>query len=472
MVDRWRRVVVTALAACALAACTVAVPGTGHPARGAELAALPFDSAERVLAGRMAEFRTWDVCAMHDVAAAERTAAALAFAVRPTRGLDGCEIALEDGASGRLSYVSIELGVVVPASGPAAELRGRSFPRVAAVQGSEDRAECGYARPVALGWGVLVRGEVTDDPTGSCALAREYLGEVLPRLDDPPRRAAAGTDPAFGLATEDPCAAVAAIVRAAVDVSFTGPHDCTADAVTVAFELLQFEVDAVGTRTAAGGERLEAVREGDACEVTLQASDTTLLAPSLPYLHRESVTVTAPDCDAARGHAEQIVATLPPPITPAVGALALGSLEGHPVAADVGAPFDPCSTVGWSAFPAAVRPPGVDPRPFPSPVGADTLYRVGCDFDSDAVTSVVGWGPAAGGFSIDPAVRPGVATRFAGRPGLEDRTVSGPGEPPLCLSTMQLANGLAAVITLARETDADLCAVNRSVLEALAPLVP
>jgi hypothetical protein len=45
------------------------------------------------------------------------------------------------------------------------------------------------------------------------------------------------------------------------------------------------------------------------------------------------------------------------------------------------------------------------------------------------------------------------------------------GQAPLCLSTMQVGNGIAGVVTLARETTADLCAVNRGVLETLAPLV-
>lgn len=464
---------VAVLGACALVGCSVTVPGTGYPARTGELAPLPFDDVERIFAEQMAEFRTWDVCAMHDVAAAERSAGSVAFAVRPTRGLDGCEIALEAAETGQLSYVTVEIGRVVAGSGPAVQLQGRSFPAIAPVAESADRAECGYARPVALEWGLLVRGEVVDDPTASCALAQDYLADVLTRLDDPPSRAAASTDPAFALGAQDPCTALAAVVPQARDVSVPGPRGCSADGVTVTFGLLQFEVDAPGTVTLGAGQRLEAVRQQDgACAVARQASDTTLLAPSLPYLYREVVSVSAGDCDTARAHAELIVATLPPPATSAEGALELGSLENHPAAADVGAPFDPCTTIGWSAFPAAVRPPGIDPRPFPSPVDAAALYRVGCDYDSDAITSILSWGPVNGTYSIDPAVRPGVATLFADRPGLENRAAPAPGAQPLCLSTMQLGNGLASIITLGRATDADLCAVNRGVLEALAPLVP
>ncbi|MDN5933505.1 MAG: hypothetical protein L0I24_20970, partial [Pseudonocardia sp.] len=125
----------------------------------------------------------------------------------------------------------------------------------------------------------------------------------------------------------------------------------------------------------------------------------------------------------------------------------------------------------WGVYPPEVRPAGVDPHPFPSPIDAGTLYLVGCDYASDALASIVTWGPANGAYSTDPAARPGVATQFGGRTGLEHRAAA-EGQAALCLSTMQIGNGLASVITLARETQADLCAVNRGVLEALAPRVP
>lgn len=476
MVDRWRRAAGATLVAFALAGCTAIVVGTGSPARNGPVAALPFDETERVLAEQMAVFRTWDVCAVHDVAAAERATGSVAFAIRPTRGFDGCEIALEAASDGRLAYVTVEVAEIVPGSVRDTGVAGRTFPAVAPVTGAEDRAECGFARPVALGWGVVVRGEIDGDPTASCTVARTYLADILPRVDDPPLRAAAGTDPAFVLGSQDPCAALALVVPDAADVLVPGPRTCgVVDGVSVTFGLAQFEVDVEGTASIVDGDRLEAVDDQDGvapCAVTRQSGEVTLLAPSLPYLYRESVTVSAPDCALARGHAGRIVAALPPAATPAAGALRLGSLEDFPQAPDVGAPFDPCSTVGWSAYPAQVRPPGIDPRPFPAPIDTDVLYRVGCDYTSDAVSSVVSWGPANAGYTADPAARTGVATQFGGRPGLEDRPAVAPGQPPLCLSTMQIGNGLAGVLTQAGETQLDLCAVNRGVLEALAPLVP
>lgn len=454
-----------------MAGCSAVVPGTGVPARDVPVADVGFDDTERVFAEQMAIFRSWDVCAMHDVAAAERHTGAVAFAVRPVRGYDGCEIALEAAADGALSYVTIEVAEIVRGSGTPRTVGGRTFAPVAPAPQAQDRPECGYAREVALGWGVVVRGEVADDPGASCALAGDYLADVLPRIDAPPRRAAAGTDPVFALGQQDPCAVLIALVPDAVDVTVDGPRGCSAAGVAVAFGLTQIEADVAGTAAALPGGRVEVVDDApQGCTVTRQASDTTLLAPSLPYLFREFLAVTAADCATARTHLDAVA--LPGPVEPSDGALALGSLEDFPIADDVGAPFDPCATVGWSAFPAAVRPPGFDPRPFPSPVDTDTLYRVGCDYSSDALASILSWGPPAGTYSTDPAARPGVATQFGGRPGLEHRADPVPGEAPLCLSTMQLGNGIAGVVTLARDTSADLCAVNRAVLEALAPLVP
>lgn len=464
-----------AVVAVLLVGCSVTVGGVPSPVRGT-VADLPFGAAERMFAEQMAIFRGWDVCAMVDVAAAERSSGAVAFAVRPTRGYDGCEVALEVADTDLFSYVSIEVAAVAPGPAPDVEIAGRRFPSVAPAADAAGRAECGYARPVAVGWGVIVRGEVVDDAEASCLLAQDYLADVVTRIDDPPRRAAAGTDPAFALGEQDPCAALAAVVPDAADVTVTGPRRCaagdvSAGGVEVGFSLAQFETDVRGAAGVLPGGRLEAVDDGpERCTVTRQASDATLLAPSLPYLYRETLAVSAVDCSTARDLAETIEATLPGPATAQTGAFALGSLEGFPIAADVGAPFDPCTTVGWSAYPADVRPEGIDPHPFPSPIEAATPYRVGCDYTSDAIASVLSWGPADGGYSADPAERPGTATRFAGRPGLEDR--SGPGQAPLCLSTMQIGNGLAGVITVARSSQTDPCAVNRGVLETLASLVP
>jgi hypothetical protein len=229
--------------------------------------------------------------------------------------------------------------------------------------------------------------------------------------------------------------------------------------VSVTVDLVQVELTAPAGAVLLGDGRVRAVAGGPGgCTVTRQVGDTTLLAPTQPYLHREVVAVTAPDCAAAGAHADAVGSALPPPPRPAPGALRLGSLEDRPRAADVGAPFDPCTTVGWVDLPAAVRPPGLDPRPFPAPVDADAGFRVGCDFASDAVATVVTWGPG-GGAAGEP-------TAFGGRPGREDRREAG------CASVLELRAGRAGAVTLARRPGVDPCAVNRAVLDALAARIP
>jgi hypothetical protein len=443
-----------------LSGCAVVVPGSGRPVpRPAP--AVPLDGAQGALAERYAQLRAVDVCAAHDVAAAERAAGGVAFVVRPRGGFDGCEIGLEAGGpdDDALAYVSIEVGAVEPGPGPPAAAADREFPAVAPAPGAADRAECGYALPGPQGTGTVVRGEVVGDPVASCALAAGYLAAVLPRLDAPPQRVTAGTDPAFALGGVDPCAVLAATVPDPVDVRLDGPRTCAAGDVAVTVDLVQVELGPPGEAVLLGDGRAETAADGPGgCTVTRQASGTTLLAPTQPYLHREAVTVTAPDCAAARAHLDAAAGALPAPLAPAPGALRLGSLEGHPVAEDVGAPFDPCTAVRWSAFPAAVRPPGLDPRPFPAPVDPGAGFRVGCDFVSDAVATVVTWSPdgrAAG----EPVA-------FGGRPGRQDRREGA------CASALELAAGRAGAITVGRAADIDPCAVNRAVLDALAPLVP
>ena len=416
--------------------CSVVVPGSGGPLAGPPPRAV-------------------DVCAAHDVAAAERSAGGVAFVVRPRGGFDGCEIGLDAGDGS--AYVSIEVGPVGPGPGPPAAVAGRRFPAVAPAPGAAGRAECGYALPGPDG--PVVRGEVGDDPAASCALAAAYLAAVLPRLEDPPLRSAAGTAPAFALAAVDPCTVLAAAVPDPPEVRRDGLRTCSSGDVSVTVDLVQVELTAPAGAVLLGDGRVRAVVEGPGgCTVTRQVGDTTLLAPTQPYLHREVVAVTAPDCAAAGAHADAVGSALPPPPRPAPGALRLGSLEDRPRAADVGAPFDPCTTVGWVDLPAAVRPPGLDPRPSPAPVDADAGFRVGCDFASDAVATVVTWGPG-GGAAGEP-------TAFGGRPGREDRREAG------CASVLELRAGRAGAVTLARRPGVDPCAVNRAVLDALAARIP
>jgi hypothetical protein len=262
----------------------------------------------------------------------------------------------------------------------------------------------------------------------------------------------------FALGGLDPCAVLAAAVPDPADVRLDGPRTCAAGHVAVTVDLVQVELGPPGETVLRGDGRAETATGGaGGCTVTRQASGTTLLAPTQPYLHREAVALTAPDCATARALLDAAAPALPGPLAPAPGALRLGSLEGHPAAEDVGAPFDPCTAVRWSAFPAAVRPPGLDPRPFPAPVDPDAGFRVGCDFVSDAVATVVTWTP--------DGRAAGEPVEFGGRPGWQDRREG------VCASALELTPGGAGAITLARAPDVDPCAVNRAVLEALAPLV-
>lgn len=62
--------------------------------------------------------------------------------------------------------------------------------------------------------------------------------------------------------------------------------------------------------------------------------------------------------------------------------VALGDLDPPPNAKMVGAPFDPCTTVTWNDFPAAVRIADPSKKPVLMEIKSDSPFQTGCKFEN------------------------------------------------------------------------------------------
>jgi hypothetical protein len=182
-----------------------------------------------------------------------------------------------------------------------------------------------------------------------------------------------------------------------------------------------------------------------------------------------------------------------PTPSPAISAPATSAPAGDtPSAADVLAPFDPCSTVGWADFPASVRPTDISNQPTLMTVGPPDAFRTGCRYNnSEAVRITVCRPPPCqdeastrdvgdlflanvvwGEMSLDPARFPSGTSEvsIAGRKGLVTRrrnTANGKNDPQ-CIVTFQLARGVAGVAVTDGRFGTSPCAVARTLADTIA----
>lgn len=170
--------------------------------------------------------------------------------------------------------------------------------------------------------------------------------------------------------------------------------------------------------------------------------------------------------------------------------ITLGDLDQRVDAASVGAPYDPCA-IGWSTFPAEVRPSDPDAKPVLRPPRDNDGFTVACRYDNgDTVEATVDeqgnstvntgrdflalivWAKP-GQVSTNPADHSGsFATSFSGKQGLLKPGRDSKGNP-LCTAIIQLANGVGGVsLTNGRFPQIDTCTITRTVADKIATTAP
>jgi hypothetical protein len=472
--------------------CARSITGTAGPV-AAELpaASLPLDSGELALATVFATVRTWDMCAVHDVAAAASVTGYLPDELAPYVSLDTCKMQLKQPGGVNRWELTFSLSPVEPTGGTVPiTVGGAQLPQV----GYSSEASCSYSRPIGpdgeQAWGLTLTAFNVSANRPPCDVARDYAIAVAQRLMSPPLRSEGRTSPALTIGGSDPCAvaaelvpllaAGAPVVPENVRASLSGAYGCsvavpTNEGTPQAQDIRASVELGVDSETLEGavvaGRPATNQSLGTDCALTFQASDFELAGnPGLPPTY-ETAQVTG-DCEAVQGLADAAAQALqrsPQPAGPVEGAVVLGDLDVPPTPQQAGAPFDPCTVAGWAGYPPELQPSQLK-IPAPMEVSPDSGYAVGCSFNTGPMFSSLVWGMPGGAFSADPAARPGsVPTQFGGKPGVEQTNTMERGEP-VCYSAVQLANGIAAMSTVL--PSGDPCAVNRPILEQVASRVP
>ncbi|MCO1581777.1 DUF3558 family protein [Crossiella sp. SN42] len=155
-----------------------------------------------------------------------------------------------------------------------------------------------------------------------------------------------------------------------------------------------------------------------------------------------------------------------------------------------GAPFDPCTVLGWNDIPEPQRDPKARP-PKLMVLKKDDAIETGCMFYNDETISVVIPSPGAPttaapitkspyfrvsvvwGATIDPAKFGGEKTTLGGKPAAVVPDTIGSLKDPICLVAMKFAKGGGGVdVRNGRFPGLDPCPIAKALAEKLAAKVP
>ncbi|RZS34818.1 hypothetical protein EV193_108167 [Herbihabitans rhizosphaerae] len=245
-----------ALAVGTVAACTSTVAGQPSAAGGAlssgnapttgsapqtpvkPVAKLPFKAAETEAAyvRVMRPLQQWDLCAIHDVQAAERATAAKARFVRPG-ALNECELSV-DTPDGKTSF-SVNVEVSYEATEHSAAEFGRPGPKAPRYQKGdingvvlykelprpahfpklpEFGTSCHFLFPIEYPLGAKVEvhsaSNVMPSRDAMCGMADTYITALLPTLQKPPLIANSATTPQISLYGKDACVSMEPVFSA------------------------------------------------------------------------------------------------------------------------------------------------------------------------------------------------------------------------------------------------------------------
>ncbi|WP_394622466.1 hypothetical protein JNUCC0626_49910 (plasmid) [Lentzea sp. JNUCC 0626] len=169
----------------------------------------------------------------------------------------------------------------------------------------------------------------------------------------------------------------------------------------------------------------------------------------------------------------------------AEGSLVLGDLNKPKTAQELGAPFDPCSTITWNDFPAEVRPDDGKPHtPQLRQPGKDDPFDIRCAFDNSGKVAINPDGSSTGtpgGYFIvsvvwaggdklnaDPAKRQGAeAKTWNGKAGLIQRFPDDPKSGKSCIAMAKLGNGVGGASVTNGRFGTDPCVIADALVNAI-----
>lgn len=251
-----RLVLAELIAVLFVAACMVAETGRAAPEPSGQHAAggITYDDETAGHVDSFARVRTIDMCAVHDIAAAERITATTASSLRLIGDLATCDLETRTEVPPARWRFELGFGRRQTTDWARIDIAGAEV-----LMRPNDAGGCEYLVPTTEAVGLTIRvsharaAGAGSRPAGSaeCDTAERYLAEaVLSRWSDPPALADGLTAPRIPLLGKDPCAALAAGVvdvpderRRGKTYSMSAPYSCRgARGSAIAAYTVKFEV--------------------------------------------------------------------------------------------------------------------------------------------------------------------------------------------------------------------------------------
>lgn len=464
-------------------ACGTAISGSATPDPDAAGSAhgpadLPYMGKNRQAEKVFTTMRTWDICAMHDPAAAEELTGDAVLSLAPAPGIGSCTMGMAKG-------VTSEWGLTI-------RLRnldevGKELKRGGIVGGKlvyrwHGDYGCSYVLPYQEIAGIEVGVLPPDGGKAgekACSLAKSYLDKLLPTFGHPPLLKAGLTTPRLELAGKDPCVALAAVKgryrEPGMKAIVLGPYSCALSATgggkdgpSVLFAYGMARSAKPSEAVTVAGLHGAAREVGGKCRFSFPVGTPVAADRFANRGYREILRITMRSCDHKQRVASMIKALhLEPLKSPRHPKLRLGVRTGY-LAKQAGAPFDPCRAIGWQAFPERLREGKLVVRPIDLPKGS--MLKLACDFHSDKIDTLIGWGSTTGEDDIrkHDTFADAKKVTVAGHEVLSSKGKAG--DDPNCADAVLLKVGFAGVSTSALNgSHVDPCDLDSRLITKLAP---
>lgn len=341
------------LPALVATACSTTVAGTATPSPAAAVPTaaqdLTYQTGFREFVDTLARMRSWDPCAMHDVAAAEAATGGKRQWIVPTSTVNKCQLVLTHAGDDHTWSIDIATTFegYLQQGYEQGDLAGTKIYRERPPTDGAPTfgVTCAYFLPVQdpLGIKVDVQTTAKDSREKVCAVSDAYVTALLPKLKDPPLVSAGLTTPTISEYGKDPCLALRPALQARPKdahgqptyLSGLNPYSCqlqsdnALDKVVLEFTTL---FDEGGKTTQVGGLKAFVKDDMGDCQYRIPVDPPIKFKvddPNWPgYEPGIQLTLERGKCDdALAGKIVEAVAQQPAPtVHPSATAVPLGKL--------------------------------------------------------------------------------------------------------------------------------------------------
>jgi hypothetical protein len=203
--------------------CAALVAGTAQPSSAGPAAAqdLTYQTGFREFVDTLARMRTWDPCAVHDVAGAETATGGKRQYIVPTSTVNKCQLVLTHAGDDHTWSIDVATTFegYISRTYESGDLNGTTIYRQKPPEDPDTPTfgvSCAYFYPVQEPLGIKIDVQTTAKETRErvCSVADSYVAALLPKLKNPPLVSAGLTTPTISEYGKDPCAALRPALQA------------------------------------------------------------------------------------------------------------------------------------------------------------------------------------------------------------------------------------------------------------------